>query len=57
MKDATIEYNLGKAYYMRSANPRNLSAPVTKSLFGEFNQSPSKWRPGLEKETTKAMDL
>jgi len=57
MKNATIEYNLGKAYYMRSANPRNLSAPVSKSLLWEFNQSPYKWRHGVEKETTKAMEL
>jgi hypothetical protein len=57
MKDATIEYNLGKAYYMRSANPRNLSAPVSKSLLWEFNQSPYKWRHGVEKEMTKAMEL
>lgn len=57
MQNAKIEYNLGRAYYMRSANPRNLDAPVSKSLLWEFNQSPYKWRHSTGKEPTKAMDL
>lgn len=57
MKNATIEYNLGRAYYMRSANPQNLDAPVSKSLLWDFNQSPYKWRHSTGKEPTKAMDL
>jgi hypothetical protein len=57
MNNAQIEYNLGKAYYLRSANPRNLEAPVSKSLLWDFNESPYKWRHSSGKEVTKAMDL
>ena len=57
MNNAQIEYNLGKAYYLRSANPRNLEAPVSKSLLWDFNESPYKWRHSSSKEVTKAMDL
>lgn len=57
MKNTTIEYNLGKAYYMRSATPQNLSGPVSKSLLWSFHQSPYKWRHSSGKEITKAMDL
>lgn len=57
MRQATIEYNLGRAYYSRSASPTNLNAPVSKSLLWEFNQSPYKWRHSTGRESTKAMDL
>ena len=57
MNNAQIEHNLGKAYYLRSANPRNLTAPVSKSLLWDFNESPYKWRHSTGKEVTKAMDL
>ena len=57
MKNAHIEKNLGKAYYMRSANHQNLDAPVSKSLLWDFHQSPYKWRHSTGKEVTKAMDL
>jgi len=57
MKNATIEYNLGRAYYSRSASPTNLSGPVSKSLLWDFNQSPYKWRHSTGKESTRAMDL
>ena len=57
MNNAQIEHNLGKAYYLRSANPRNLEAPVSKSLLWDFNESPYKWRHSSGKEVTKAMDL
>jgi hypothetical protein len=55
--NAQIECNLGKAYYLRSANPRNLTAPVSKTLLWNFNESPYKWRHSSGKESTKAMDL
>jgi hypothetical protein len=55
--NAQIEHNLGKAYYLRTANPRNLTAPVSKSLLWDFNESPYKWRHSSGKEVTKAMDL
>ena len=57
MNNAQIEHNLGKAYYLRSANPRNLTAPVSKSLLWDFNKSPYKWRHSTGKEATRAMDL
>lgn len=57
MNNAQIEHNLGKAYYLRSANPRNLTAPVSKSLLWDFNESPYKWRHSSGREVTKAMDL
>jgi hypothetical protein len=55
--NAQIEHNLGKAYYLRTANTRNLTAPVSKSLLWDFNESPYKWRHSSGKEVTKAMDL
>jgi hypothetical protein len=55
--NAQIEHNLGKAYYLRTANPRNLTAPVSKSLLWDFNESPYKWRHSSGREVTKAMDL
>ena len=55
--NAQIECNLGKAYYLRSASPRNLEAPVSKTLLWNFNESPYKWRHSSGKEATKAMDL
>jgi hypothetical protein len=55
--NAQIEHNLGKAYYLRSATPRNLEAPVSKSLLWDFNESPYKWRHSSGREVTKAMDL
>jgi hypothetical protein len=57
MKDAQIEYNLGRAYYLRSASPQNLNAPVSKSLLWDFNDSPYKWRHSSGRESTHAMDL
>ena len=57
MKNAQIEHNLGKAYYLRSANPQKLDAPVSKSLLWDFDESPYKWRHSTGKEVTKAMDL
>jgi len=57
IKESSIEYNLGKAYHMRSASPRNLNAPVSKSLLWDFNQSPYKWRHSIGIAATKAMDL
>jgi hypothetical protein len=57
MNNATIEHNLGRAYYLRSASPRNLEAPVSKTLLWDFNESPYKWRHSSGKEATKAMDL
>ena len=57
MNNAQIEHNLGKAYYLRTANPRNLTAPVSKSLLWDFNESPYKWRHSSNREVTKAMDL
>jgi len=57
MKNATIEYNLGRAYYLRSASPQNLSGPVSKSLLWDFNDSPYKWRHSSGREVTRAMDL
>ena len=57
MNNAQIEHNLGKAYYLRTATPRNLTAPVSKSLLWDFNESPYKWRHSSGKEVTKAMDL
>jgi len=57
MNNATIEHNLGKAYYLRSASPRNLEAPVSKSLLWDFNESPYKWRHSSGREATRAMDL
>ena len=57
MNNAQIEHNLGKAYYLRSANPQNLTAPVSKSLLWDFNESPYKWRHSSGREVTKAMDL
>ena len=55
--NAQIAYNLGRAYYLRSANPHNLTAPVSKSLLWDFNESPYKWRHSSGREVTKAMDL
>ena len=55
--NAHIEHNMGRSYYMRSANPRNLTAPVSKSLLWDFNESPYKWRHSTGREVTKAMDL
>jgi exodeoxyribonuclease VIII len=55
--NAQIEHNLGKAYYLRSASPRNLEAPVSKSLLWDFNESPYKWRHSSGREATRAMDL
>lgn len=55
--NAHIEHNLGRAYYLRSANPQNLNAPVSKSLLWDFSESPYKWRHSSGKEVTKAMDL
>ena len=55
--NAQIECNLGKAYYLRSASPRNLEAPVSKSLLWDFNESPYKWRHSSGREATRAMDL
>jgi len=55
--NAQIECNLGKAYYLRTASPRNLNAPVSKSLLWDFNESPYKWRHSTGKEVTRAMDL
>lgn len=57
MKNAHIECNLGSAYYLRSANPQKLDAPVSKSLLWDFNASPYKWRHSSGREGTKAMDL
>lgn len=57
MKNAQIEYNIGKAYYLRTATPQNLNAPVSKSLLWAFHQSPYKWRHSTGKEATRAMDL
>ena len=57
MNNAQIEHNLGRAYYLRSASPRNLTAPVSKSLLWDFNESPYKWRHSSGREVTKAMDL
>jgi exodeoxyribonuclease VIII len=57
MNNAKIEHNLGRAYYLRSANPQKLDAPVSKSLLWDFNESPYKWRHSTGKEVTKAMDL
>lgn len=57
MKNAHIECNLGSAYYLRSANPQKLDAPVSKSLLWDFNASPFKWRHSSGKESTRAMDL
>lgn len=57
MQSAQIEYNLGKAYYLRTATPQNLEAPVSKSLLWDFNESPYKWRHSTGKEATRAMDL
>jgi len=57
MQNATIEYNLGKAYYLRTASPQKLDAPVSKSLLWDFNESPYKWRHSTGKEVTRAMDL
>lgn len=57
MINAHIEYDLGGAYYLRSANPQNLTAPASKSLLWDFNASPYKWRHSSNKETTRAMDL
>ena len=57
MNNAAIEYNLGRAYYMRSASPQNLSAPVSKSLLWDFDASPYKWKHSTGKEATRAMDL
>ena len=55
--NAQIECNLGRAYYLRSASPRNLEAPVSKSLLWDFNDSPYKWRHSSGREATRAMDL
>lgn len=55
--NAQIEHNLGRAYYLRSASPRNLEAPVSKSLLWDFNDSPYKWRHSSGRESTRAMDL
>lgn len=57
MKNAHIEHNLGKAYYLRSANPQKLDAPVSKSLLWDFNESPFKWRHSPGRDATRAMDL
>lgn len=57
MKDAHIEHNLGRAYYMRSASPTNLDGPVSKSLLWDFAPSPYKWRHSSGRESTRAMDL
>ena len=57
MKNAQIEHNLGKAYYMRSACPRNRNSEVSKSLLWEFDKSPNKWFHLSEKESTNAMNL
>jgi hypothetical protein len=57
MKNAQIEHNLGKAYYLRTASPQNLNGPVSKSLLWDFNKSPYKWRHSSGKEATRAMDL
>lgn len=57
MINAHIEHTLGSAYYLRSANPQNLTAPVSKSLLWDFNASPYKWRHSADKEATRAMDL
>jgi hypothetical protein len=57
MNNAQIEYNLGKAYYLRTASPQNLNGPVSKSLLWDFNESPYKWRHSSGKEATRAMDL
>jgi hypothetical protein len=56
--NATTEHNLGRAYYLRSASPRNLEAPVSKSLLWDFNESPYKWRhsSGI-KNVTPQMEL
>ena len=55
--NAQIEYNLGRAYYLRTATPQNLDAPVSKSLLWDFNESPYKWRHSSGRESTPAMDL
>jgi hypothetical protein len=57
MQNATIEYNLGKAYYLRTASPQKLDGPVSKSLLWDFNESPYKWRHSAGRESTRAMDL
>ena len=55
--NAQIECNLGRAYYLRTATPQNLDAPVSKSLLWDFNESPYKWRHSSGREATRAMDL
>jgi hypothetical protein len=57
MQNATIEYNLGKAYHLRKANPQKLNGSVSKSLLWDFNESPYKWRHSTGKKITSSMDL
>jgi len=51
-----IIQGLGEEYYNRTATPRDLSGPVSKSLLWDFNQSPYRWyNKSREKESTPAM--
>lgn len=51
-----IIQNLGEEYYKKTATPKDLSGPVSKSLLWDFNRSPYKWFNGRkEKESTPAM--
>jgi hypothetical protein len=54
-----IEHNLGKEYYNRSASPKNLKGPVSKSLLWAFHKSPFKWMYGSKDgfSPTPAMEL
>lgn len=57
MKNAFLEYNLGQAYYLRTASPQALNGTVSKTLLWNFSQSPYRWRHAPMKEATKAMSL
>ena len=51
-----IIHGLGEEYYSRTATPRDLSGPVSKSLLWDFNASPYRWyNKSRDKESTAAM--
>jgi len=51
-----IIQNLGEEYYNKTATPRDLSGPVSKSLLWDFNQSPYRWyNKSKDRESTPAM--
>lgn len=51
-----IIHGLGEEYYSKTATPRDLNSPVSKSLLWDFYKSPFKWfNSRREKEPTAAM--